>query len=197
MVVRPWEACRMARLPQERKRRPWPSFSFLHFTNLHFIGLYLIGTATALFQFFRRPVFRSHRGASGVLPGGVPVQVQVPHCRESPSRSERQGDCEFCCVGYWLCCCGTCKPPCDKFACGGCHIAGFRKGASCSCWAKPPRSSQAWWSRTVRAYQAARNGGWPPWRWGRPPPRQRAMASRVGKSAAWSLASRWRAQWDS
>lgn len=187
----------MARLPQERKRRPWPSFPFLHFTNLHFIGLYLIGTATALFQFFRGPVFRSHRGASGVLPGDVPVQVQVPHCRESPSRSERQGDCEFCCVGYWLCCCGTCKPPCDKFACGGCHIAGFRKGVSCSCWAKPPRSSQAWWSRTVRAYQAARNGGWPPWRWGRPPPRQRAIASRVGKSAAWSLASRWRAQWDS
>ena len=112
-----------------------------------------------LFQFFRRPVFRSHRSASGVLPEGVPVQVHVPHCRESPSRSERQGVCEFCCVGYWLFCCETCNPPCDKLACGGCHIAGFRKGISSSCWAKPPRSSQAWWSRTVLAYQAARSGG--------------------------------------
>lgn len=189
----------MACLPQERKRRPRPSFPFctslictssvaLHQSAPRRYGYcYLSG--------FPSPCFPVSSGASGVLPGGVPVQVHAPHCRESPSRSERQGDCEFCCIGYCLFCCGTCNPPCGKLACGGCHIAGFRKGISSSCWAKPPRSSQAWWSRMVRAYQAARNGGWPPCRWGSPPPRQRAMASRVGKSAAWSLASRWRAQW--
>lgn len=96
-----------------------------------------------------------------------------------------------------MCCGKTCNPRCGMLACGACHMTGVRKGASSSCCAKPPRSSQAWWSRMVRAYQAARSGGWPPCRWGRPPPRQRAMASRVGKSAAWSLASRWRAQYAS